>query len=195
MRKVLLKLTVRMEKLVRFRDNEQGLWIWLCRRNSSQFVRVIAVCRSVVPGLEVGVTIVLGEEEAAPQLCQLVLSLLTQPEEKLTPSTRGVFDLVRFRHHETGLGVDAGQDGVLGPGDGVLALSSQQDIAALETVERLGWRLQLYDVRQGRARVSTVVLTGAPILLLHHPAADGRTGRPGVWLHFDSQASFEISPQ
>ena len=135
-----MKLTVRMEKLVRFRDNEQGLWIWLCRRNSSQFVRVIAVCRSVVPGLEVGVTVVLGEEEAAPQLCQLVLSLLTQPEEKLAPSTCGVLDLVRFWHHETGLGVDAGQDGVLGPGDGVLALGPQQDVPWLE---RVGWRGEL----------------------------------------------------
>ena len=91
---------------------------------------------SVVPRLEVRLAVVLRQEETAPQFCELLLSLLTEPKEQLA-SASGILDLVWFRHHETSLGVDAGQDGVLGPRDGVLALSSQQDIPGLQTVERL----------------------------------------------------------
>ena len=95
---------------------------------------------SVVPRLEVRLAIVLREEETPPQFCELFLSLLTETKEELAMSSR-VLDLVGLRHHQTGLGVNAGQDGVLGPGNGVLALSSQQDIPGLETVQRLLWRL------------------------------------------------------
>ena len=141
-------------------------------------------CVLVVPRLEVGLAVVLREEETAPQLCELLLSLLTEPKQKLAITSR-ILDLVGFRHHETRLGVDAGQDGVLGPRYGVLALSSQQDIPGLETVERLVWRFQLYQMGQ--------VVASTAVLLLYHIGISG-TGRSGIRFHFD-EASFEIVPQ
>ena len=151
-------------------------------------------CVLVVPRLEVGLAVVLREEETAPQLCELLLSLLTEPKQKLTITSR-ILDLVGFRHHETRLGVDAGQDGVLGPRYGVLALSSQQDIPGLQTVQRLLWRLQVYEMRQVMVAtiVSTEVFASAAILLLDHIGVAG-AGRLGIRLHFD-EASVKIIPQ
>ena len=74
---------------------------------------------SVVPRLEVRLGVVLREEETAPQFSELLLPVLTEPKEQLATAS-GILNLVRFRHHETSLGVDAGQDGVLGPGDGAM---------------------------------------------------------------------------
>ena len=147
----------------------------------------------VVPRLEVRLVIVLREEETPPELCELLLSFLTETKQKLTIARR-ILDLVGFRHHKTRLGVDAGQDGVLGPRYGVLALSSQQDIPGLQTVQRLRWRFQVYEMRQVMmSTVSTVVLASAAILLLDHIVVAG-AGRLGIRLHFD-EASVKIIPQ
>ena len=136
---------------------------------------------SVVPRLEVRLGVVLREEETAPQFSELLLPVLTEPKEQLATAS-GILDLVRFRHHKTSLGVDAGQDGVLGPRDGVLALSSQQDIPGLQTVERLLGRLEVYE--RGEV-VREVVSPSAAVLLLLNQAGGGGTRRPGVRLHLD----------
>ena len=64
------------------------------------------VCVSIVPRLEVRLAIVLREEETGPELCELLLSFLTETKQKLTTPSR-ILDLVGFRHHETRLGMDA----------------------------------------------------------------------------------------
>ena len=77
-----------------------------------------------VPRLKQGRGVLVVEKQRAPQLGQLLLAL--KVDEGVLGVDGGVLDLLGLRHHQGALCMDAGQHGVLGLGEGVLALSPQE---------------------------------------------------------------------